>query len=105
MGSSNLDIRGECEGPITTVLFPDDYLVSGSPNNHRLTAPEIASASPPTTDPGRSGGPIPRPPRTARVGQRPTRAALAQGRSLEGTGAQHRRPSLEVVALIHSSGA
>jgi hypothetical protein len=31
MGSSNLDIRGEGEGPITTVLFPDDYLVSGSP--------------------------------------------------------------------------
>jgi len=25
MGSSNLDIRGEGEGPITTVLFPDDY--------------------------------------------------------------------------------
>jgi len=24
MGSSNLDIRGEGEGPITTVLFPDD---------------------------------------------------------------------------------
>jgi hypothetical protein len=44
MGSSNLDIRGEGDGPITTVLFPDDYLVSGSPNNHRLTGPEIASA-------------------------------------------------------------
>jgi len=29
--------------------------------------------------------------------------ALAQGRSLERTGAQHPRPSLEVVALIHSS--
>jgi hypothetical protein len=25
MGSRNLDIRGEGEGPITTVLFPDDY--------------------------------------------------------------------------------
>jgi len=25
MGSSNLDIRGEGDGPITTVLFPDDY--------------------------------------------------------------------------------
>ena len=32
-------------------------------------------------------------------------SALAQGRSLEGTDAQHRRPSLEVVALIHSSCA
>jgi hypothetical protein len=73
------DIRGEGEGPITTVLFPDDYLVSGSPNNHRLTAPEIASASPPTTDPGRSGGPIPRPPRPARVGPRPTRVSPCPG--------------------------
>jgi len=25
MGSSNLDIRGEGDGQIITVLFPDDY--------------------------------------------------------------------------------
>jgi hypothetical protein len=75
MGSSNLDIRGEGDGPITTVLFPDDYLVSGGPSNQRLTAPATAIAAPPTADPGRSGGPFPWPP-------------LAQGRSLEGTGAQ-----------------
>lgn len=40
------------------------------------------------SSPRRSGGPHPWPPRPARVDRRATRAALAQGRSLEGTVAQ-----------------
>ena len=60
---------------------------------------------PPPNSPRRSGGPFHGRPARQGSARRPTCAALAQGRSLEGTGAQHRRPWLEVVALIHSSGA
>ena len=88
MGSSNLDIRGEGEGPIMTEIFPDDYGVSGGTSNQRLTASATANASHPTTNPGRSGGPFQRPPRPARVGPGRLAQPLAQGRSLEGTGAQ-----------------
>jgi hypothetical protein len=77
------DIRGEGDGPITTVLFPDDYRArglgqetgpglwpwpqpSGSPT-HRSHQAQVASLFPPQQPPAQRRA-LPRPPRPARVG-------------------------------------